>query len=195
MLAACRHGSTRSLFSRASRSWDLDRCERDHRQNQSVGGWRRRGPDDPVVGLENPVEGRRLFRYAGGIPGRVPSSVGSSVLLAGAAELPIWRAPRMVRSRGVLVRIVFRTGARSPCSVTEAAEFGLSRGRLRTVRVCVRRSATQDRSRRSPILSTWPAPTSTTRPGRAFELVPVAWRGAGYRHWFAPELDSTAETG
>jgi hypothetical protein len=151
---------------------------------------------DPVVGIEDPVAGHRLFRYAGGVPGMdagQPGPAGAAALPA-AGALPVWGPPRLLSGRR-LASIAFSDG--------------------RTVRV------SSDRERRARSIS-WPGDgggrlrasiryagslTTVTDPfgvsrvyrhdraGHAVELVPAAWRGPGYRRSFVPVLDDIRQTG
>lgn len=164
------------------------------------GAWNRQRPDHPyyagVVGIYDPLD-HSLYEYRGGIAGFAPAPARDApAALSSPGGLPVWDEPSLVRIRGRLAGLRLPDGRRVGLR-TDAA------GRISQVR--------------------WPGPhgeplrttiayrgslTEITDPfgvrrvyehsgaGRAFEIVPAAWRrGPGYRHWIAPFLDGAREIG
>ncbi|MGO9753777.1 MAG: hypothetical protein ACLP8S_03900 [Solirubrobacteraceae bacterium] len=151
-----------------------------------------------VVGIEDPLEHHRLFRYEGGIPGLAPASVApaQSAALPAPGGLPVWGAPREVLRRGRVRGVVLPDGRR-------IGVWSDRSGRATGVSWSTARGAplhTTIRYAGSMTTITDPVGVSRTyehlADGRAFEIVPAAWRtGPGYRRWIYPVLDDARETG
>ena len=151
-----------------------------------------------VVGIEDPLAHHRLFRYVGGIPGLAPASVtaAGSLALPAPGNLPVWGAPRAVLRRGRVIAIVLPDGRRIGVSSDRS-------GRATAVSWSTPHGVPLHTTiRYAGSLTTITDPFGVTRTyerltgGRAFEIVPAAWRsGPGYRHWIYPVLDDARETG
>ncbi len=151
-----------------------------------------------VIGIEDPLDHHRLFRYEGGIPGLAPAASAriGSVALPAAGVLPVWGAPRVVSRGGRVVSWVFADGLRigvSSDSSGRVTSVSWSTARGTRLRTTIRYAGS---------LTTISDPFGVTRTyehladGDAFEIVPAAWRtGPGYRHWIYPVLDDERETG
>ena len=153
------------------------------------------GIAETVAGIEDPLLGHKLFRYAGGIPGLLPAA-GPLWSRSPAPDRSLsWRVPRLVRLNRGVAAIVLGDGRKvDVASDSDGRVVALSwppafgRGVLRT------------RISYSGSLTTITDPFGVSRvyqhdpAGNAFQLVPASWHGTGYRHWIEPVLDGHAET-
>ncbi len=162
--------------------------------------WTHQRPVHPfetgVAAIYDPLSGR-LYRYTGGIAGyaAAPAPRGA-LIVGGGTTIPVWGPPSLLRHGRQLVSVVFADGRRVTIRTDPAGRVtqllwpgGQGQALRTTIAYAPGRTAITDPFgvRRTYAYS---------GEGRAYELVPAAWRGGrGYRHFITPVLDGARETG
>lgn len=149
-----------------------------------------------VVAIEDPLRGHTLFAYRGGIPGlsvaaRAPAG---AVAVPGSSAQRVWGAVRQVFRGGRLSAVVLPDGRR--IGITTDGSGRAVAVRWMDARGHPLRTTMGYADGRTTITDPFGVARTyaSSGEGRAYELVPAAWRrGPGYRHFYSAVLDSAAE--